>query len=369
MGFQNKKLKLAIGAGGTGGHIIPALAFANWLRGNHPEVEFKFFCGARNIEKEIYSAHSIEPEVLPIEGSPMWGNLFQRTSRLWRMMISFGIVSNYFKKWKPDVVITFGGYVSLPLLYVSFRAKIPAFVHEQNVIAGKVTKLAYKAGFEVLSGWEKLEGVKEYRYVGIPLRRFQCLPRWEAWHKLNMKDHPPSGPIVLSLGGSLFSEKMRTLALKLASRESFKKWFFLVLGDVAHPNKLKENVYLLPKTWEVGNLYSLADIVISRAGASTLAELSYWNIPAIVVPWLEAADGHQLANAKLFEEKGYGRIWLEGEENIKSLENKILDLHSRRLKKKTTNTMADLADRSSELVWESLKRELKGDVDIDGEQA
>jgi len=368
MDSQNKKIKLAIGAGGTGGHIIPALAFGNWLRDNHPEVEFKFFCGARGIEKEIYNAHSIEPEVLPVGGSPMWGNLLQRTSRLWRMVMSFGIVKNYFKKWKPDIVITFGGYVSLPLLYVSFRAKIPAFVHEQNVIAGKVTKLAHKAGFGVLSGWGKLEGVKKYRYVGIPLRKFQYLPRWKAWNKLSMKGFPPSGPIVLSLGGSLFSKKMETLALKLASRESFKEWFFLVLGDVVYPKKLMENVCLLPKTWEVSNLYSLADIAVSRAGASTLSELIHWNIPAIVVPWLESADGHQLANAKLFEENGYGRIWLEGEENIEALENKILELYSR-FKEKTTKKTDNFADGPSELIWESLKRELKGDVDIDGERA
>jgi len=364
MGYQSRNFKLAIGAGGTGGHIIPALAFANWLKNTEPQVDIKFFCGSREIEKEVYNVHSFTPYILPIEGSPMWGSPLQRTKRLWRLIMSFGITHRQFKRWMPDAVIVFGGYVSLPLLYASLKLKLPVFVHEQNVVAGKVTKLASMIGITVLSGWEKLEGVKKYKHVGVPVREFQYLPRLEAWHKLNIGGSFPSGPIVLSLGGSLFSEKMQNLTLKLAERECFKEWFFLSLGNAACPKRLKENVCLLPRTWEIYKLYSLADIVITRAGASTLAELVDWNIPAVIVPWLQSADGHQLANAKLFERNGYGRIWMETENNIEILERNLLELNSS-LPKKGTRTSRRLGNRPSELIWMEIVENVKGDVNID----
>jgi UDP-N-acetylglucosamine--N-acetylmuramyl-(pentapeptide) pyrophosphoryl-undecaprenol N-acetylglucosamine transferase len=319
--------KLAIVAGGTGGHIVPAVAFAQWVRLYRDKTRIRFYCGSRPFEKEIFSSENILPKVLPIDGSPISGTIFRRVVRFSGLSVSTLICLTDFLSWKPDAVLLFGGYSSLPALFAARALKIPVYVHEQNAVAGKVTRLAASWGAPVFSGWNKCTGLDpgKFTHTGIPTRLFRHLPPEEAWLKLNCEGSVPESRKVLVLGGSLASSTISKLARQLAGMPLFRSWLFLILGPEGATKRIK-NVIYVSRTWDMSPLYSLADCAISRGGASTLAELASFEIPSIVVPWKKAADDHQSENAKIFSEKGYGYTWEEDSDNLKTLSDRLYKL-------------------------------------------
>lgn len=322
--LSHEAKKLAIAAGGTGGHILPAVSLSKWIERFHPETAMRFFCGSRLLEKEIFLSEEIFPKVLPIDGSPLSGTIIRRVMRSGGLGISVFACARYFLGWKPDACLLFGGYASLPVLFAARAMRIPVFVHEQNAVAGKVTRLASSRGAPVFCGWRKCVGLEggTFRHTGIPTRNFRHLPQEDAWLKLNIEDVPPKGPKVLVLGGSLTSSSVHKLAWRLSDLPEFRTWTFLVLG-AGEVFERKDNFVTVPRTWDMGPLYSLADCAISRGGASTLAELALFGIPSIVVPWKEAADDHQTENAVAFAETGYGYIWDEDRDEIETLADRL----------------------------------------------
>jgi UDP-N-acetylglucosamine--N-acetylmuramyl-(pentapeptide) pyrophosphoryl-undecaprenol N-acetylglucosamine transferase len=321
--------KLAIAAGGTGGHIVPAVAFAQWVNLYHDNTRIHFYCGSRPLEKEIFSSENILPKVLPIDGSPLSGTMFRRVMRFSGLSVSTLICLTDFLSWKPDAVLLFGGYSSLPALFAARALKIPVYVHEQNAVAGKVTRLAASRGAPVFSGWSKCAGLDsgKFTHTGIPTRLFKRLPPEDAWLKLNCEGSLPEGRKVLVLGGSLASSTISKLAQQLAEMPPFRSWLFFVLGSEGATKRIK-NVIYVSRTWDMSPLYSLADCAISRGGASTLAELVSFEIPSIVVPWKKAADDHQSENAKIFSEMGYGYTWEEDSDNLETLADRLYELPS-----------------------------------------
>jgi UDP-N-acetylglucosamine--N-acetylmuramyl-(pentapeptide) pyrophosphoryl-undecaprenol N-acetylglucosamine transferase len=355
--------KIIIVAGGTGGHVVPAIAFAKWIYEHHPETEIRFYCGSRPLEREIFRSNAISAKVLPIDGSPLSGNMFRRAIRSSGLFLSTFTCIRDFLTWKPDACLLFGGYASLPALFAARFSGIRSFVHEQNAVAGKVTRLAASWGVPVLCGWEncqKIEG-QNVHYTGIPVRNFRYLPPEDAWLKLNCKDKPPAGPIVLVLGGSLASGTIKALASRLAELEQFNGWTFLVVSTRENTVR-RGNVIIVSRTWDMGPLYSLADCAISRGGASTLAELALYGIPAIIVPWKDASDDHQTENARVFAGMGYGFTWEEDSESLEKLAARLQKLPSLK-RRKNSVTAARETERTGAAIWDVVFP--KGDVAVE----
>ncbi len=343
--------KIAIAAGGTGGHIVPAVALAQWASGQHDRTETRFYCGSRPLEREIFLSLEITPKVLPIDGSPFSGTIFRRIVRSAGLFVSTLACLRDFVFWKPDACLLFGGYASFPALLAARTLGIPVHVHEQNAVAGKVTKLAAKWGAQVFSGWEICKGLEvgSFRHTGIPVRFFRNLPPEDAWLKLNCKGKPPDGPKVLVLGGSLASSAVGTITQKLAELPQLRGWIFLVLGCKG-ATKRAANVIFVSRTWDLSPLFSLADCAISRGGASTLAELALFGIPSIVVPWKEAADDHQNENAKVFAETGYGYTWDEEVEDLDTLAERLQKLPALRSRRSREELEQEIS-RVGAAIW------------------
>jgi len=343
--------KIAIAAGGTGGHIVPAVAFAQWVNRHHGKTGIRFYCGSRLLEKEIYLSLEIAPKVLPIDGSPLSGTIFRRVVRSIGLFISTLICLMDFILWKPDACLLFGGYASLPALLAARTLGIPVYVHEQNAVAGKVTRLAAKWGAQVFSGWSTCSGLEagSFRHTGIPTRFFRYLPPEKAWLKLDCKGKPPGGPKVLVLGGSLASSAIVAITQKLAELPQLRSWVFLVLGR-EQATKRKGNVFFVSRTWDMSPLYSLADCAISRGGASTLAELALFGIPTVVVPWGGAAEDHQKENAKVFAETGYGDMWDEEVDDLEALAERLQKLPARR-SRKSAEELKQESSRVGAAIW------------------
>ncbi|NLL36813.1 MAG: UDP-N-acetylglucosamine--N-acetylmuramyl-(pentapeptide) pyrophosphoryl-undecaprenol N-acetylglucosamine transferase [Fretibacterium sp.] len=314
-----KNMRVLIVAGGTGGHIFPAAVFGRWLEAEQGAT-VSYLCGSRPLEQDIYTSMGLKPHCLSLVGSPAGTRSFWK-----RLRRSFDVLASVFetravlREEAPDVCFLFGGYVSFAPLLLCRMKKIPLLLHEQNSVAGRVTRLASRLGVTIASGWKECSGVEGFIPVGIPVRPVERVERGDAMKRLGL-DLPQEARVVGVIGGSLSSQPLMDEVIKIAGL--FQDLFFVFLG--APPGDfeqgvgkklgkwLSEKLCFLGRRWDVNAFYSLCDFLVCRSGASTLAEAMAWNIPALTVPWRGATDGHQERNARNFEALTGNRVWDEG---------------------------------------------------------
>lgn len=286
--------RIIIAAGGTGGHIFPAIVFGKKLESQGSQVSW--LCGSRKLEREIYESEGISPVILPLEGSPLGTRsvtkIFARIIDVFRSLCQ---TLGHVKTFKPDEIYLFGGYISFAPLIAAKLKRIPVTLHEQNAVAGKVTRFAEKLGVKIITGWPSCQGIRHFTYTGIPVRDPERLPREQALMNLGLKIDPQAKIIGIA-GGSLGSGPLSELLTKTA--DLCKNYEFIFLSSKEQTNHGNKH-YILPQ-WDMNPFYSVCDILVCRAGGSTLAEVLKWEIPAIIIPWPGAADNHQVSNAREF---------------------------------------------------------------------
>lgn len=348
--------KVLIVAGGTGGHIFPALAFGEWLMARQKAEQVIWLSGSRPLEIEIYRSRNVEPRRLSPAGSPLGSTspsaILHRCLGLLR---AFFQTRKIFREERPDICFLFGGYVSLMPLLWSRILRVPAVMHEQNAHAGRVTRLASRLGVPVASGWRECHGLsKPYTTVGIPVRPLKKIDRRDAARMLDVR--VDDGDLVIGvIGGSLSSASLNALPRKMA-RESDtegRRRIFVILGD--NPGtRVVPSIRFVGRQWDTTPFYSLVDGVVCRAGASTLAELAAYDVPALTVPWLQAADGHQEANARCFAETTSNPVWREdGENDPTELFAKLLALCEKNEKKRESESPETVMENeASSALWD-----------------
>ena len=286
--------RILIASGGTGGHIFPAIVFGQDLQKTGDVV--KWLCGSRELERTIYHSSGIEPVCLPLAGSPMGTKSpVKILGRIIDVFRSITMTLRLMKTFRPDEVYLFGGYISFSPLIIAKLKGIPVTLHEQNTVAGRVARLASRMGARIITGWPVCEGIKSYEYTGIPVREPERIARDEALRTLGL-DIPESSKIVGVAGGSLGSGPLSELLKKTAKLCAGYEFVFL-------SSKVREdagNMHFIPAQWDMNAFYSISDILVCRAGGSTLAEALKWGMPAITIPWPGAMDNHQEKNAREF---------------------------------------------------------------------
>ncbi|MDO5116410.1 MAG: UDP-N-acetylglucosamine--N-acetylmuramyl-(pentapeptide) pyrophosphoryl-undecaprenol N-acetylglucosamine transferase [Synergistaceae bacterium] len=352
-----EKKKIILAAGGTGGHIWPAISFGSWIKKRHPECELRYICGSRPLEREIYGAASLNPEILPMDGSPLSGrNALQRLGRLRALFSSYSMARGLIARFRPDAALLFGGYLSFPMLLACKRAGVRCALHEQNARAGRATRAAAKLGTEIYSGWQECLPLKEDSYlrIGVPVRAFELPSKEEALRRLKIEDKMQPGPVVVVFSGSLGSSSVKDEICSLAGSAPFNDWNFLLPAQAERMEKVGENLWLLPKIWEAGLLYAAADMLALRAGGSTLTEAAVLGIPSLVIPWKGATDNHQYHNALAFVSENAGLIWNEGE-GRDALASSLIKLKKMSEKyKKTAGRFYGRGDLICENLWSAL---------------
>jgi len=350
-----------IAAGGTGGHICPALSFYDWIGRNQIPAEVLFLSGSRDLEKDLYRHAGVSPVVLPIAGSPLWGSPKTRISRSIGLARSMKVAVRAIKDFSPDICLVFGGYVSVAAMVASKLREVPLLFHEQNAKAGKVTSFAAKLGIPICTGWEVCDPLSAERYlpVGIPVRPLRRLAPDEAWRLLGYRLDLPPEPRVLVLGGSMGSDPLTELFRNVSGDESFGGYNFFVVGSSDKPVKVAENLLFLPRVWEIDLLYSIADVVISRAGASTLSELVAIGLPSVIIPWRAAAGDHQASNAKIFAQSGFGTIW-EDDSTLEKL-SFMIDYELKKARRGQASPSSGIQiSEASEKIWKLLRQIAEG---------
>jgi UDP-N-acetylglucosamine--N-acetylmuramyl-(pentapeptide) pyrophosphoryl-undecaprenol N-acetylglucosamine transferase len=310
--------QIIISAGGTGGHIMPALAIGEELASRQPPLDFLFLCGAKPLERQLYEVAGHMPCALNI--TPMRKGVFNRIRGGWQL--AKAVVEAYRLLGRKDttIVLGMGGYVTAPVLVAGLLRRIPIVIHEQNTLPGRTNYVLARWAKAVLVGFRQTKErfrSKRCYYVGNPVRR--AILSSQSEEARTFFNLPRNVPVILVLGGSQ-GAKM----LNLAVLETLKNLDHLWTGafpvevlwstgtqyhQVIEP-KLREahleNVrcQLLPYIEEMHLAYAAASLVICRAGASTIAELTAKELPAILIPFPYAIHNHQLVNAQVLERDG-----------------------------------------------------------------
>ena len=335
-------VKIMIAAGGTGGHVNPALAVAGEIKKRYPEAEICFVGTPNRIEAKIvpeagYPLKTIEMSGFKRSFSP--GAIKANIKTVERVLKSSGAVKKIIKEFSPDVVVGFGGYVSGPVVRMAAKMGIPTAIHEQNAYPGVTNKaLSQKVDKVMLTVPEAAKYLKckeEPIVTGLPIRgELLEADKDVSRAELNVD----SKPLILAMGGSLGADAVNNAVVDvIADKWKSEKYNFLVATGqygLWVSDKLKEKgVDLNNKRIEIreyindmARCLSAADLVICRAGASSLSEFEALGKPSILIPSPNVTENHQFHNAMALVNNGAAVIIEEKDLNGKVLGDKIDEL-------------------------------------------
>jgi len=305
--MKTDNLRVIISGGGTGGHIFPAIAIANALMETAPNCDILFVGAEGKMEMEKVPAAGYKIIGLPVRG-------FQRRLTLQNFTFFFKLISSLFKArkiindFKPDIVVGVGGFASGPLLRVASMKKIPCLIQEQNSYAGVTNKILASRVNTICVAYEDMERFfpkDKIVYTGNPIRKDlinTSIKKEEALIQFNLRGNRK---ILLILGGSLGARTINRSIEKNINKLIENKiqiiWqtgkdYYTKAKEIAKKTEYRD-IQVHDFINRMDLVYSVADVVISRAGASTVSELCMVKKPAILVPSPNVAEDHQTKNA------------------------------------------------------------------------
>ena len=325
-------MRVIISAGGTGGHIYPALAIVNCIKEKEPKSEFLYIGTHNRMEKDIVPKYDI-----PFIDIEMYGfnrkNIFKNFKTIKCLFKSKRELKKIIKEFNPDIVIGVGGYITFPVITTAHKLGYKTFIHEQNSVAGKANLM--------MADCVDLIGVSLKSSMGeFPTRKviFTGNPCGENALKVKKIDKTTLGfsktkKLVVVVMGSLGAENVHTFMKENIGKFSDKKYEVLYITgknnyedikSIKHPS----NVKLLPYLDNLAGLFKDTDILITRAGASTLSEIIALTVPSILIPSPFVPNNHQYKNALDLVNKNAALMVEEKNltfDNIDSNINKLLN--------------------------------------------
>ncbi|WDZ84340.1 undecaprenyldiphospho-muramoylpentapeptide beta-N-acetylglucosaminyltransferase [Micromonospora cathayae] len=321
--------------GGTGGHIYPLLAFADCLRRHDPGVRITCLGTPKGLENELIPPHGYDLRTIPAYQLPRSVNLnlVKTPTRMWTAARAAGKVID---EVRADVVVGFGGYVSVPGYLAAWRRELPIVIHEVNVPPGVANRLGMKFTRHVAAGFPhqpvQSEVLRDARVVGVPLRRGiagldRAAHRHAARARLGLR---PDLPVLFVAGGSQGARSIN-LAVSGAAKELARHGIQVlhVIGarnePVPVPSDLPVPYVTLPYLSEMELGYAAADLMLGRGGAMTCAEVAAIGLPTIYVPYPHS-NQEQKRNALPVVEAGGGLLVDDAELTPAWLERTVIPL-------------------------------------------
>ena len=313
--MEHKKLRVIISGGGTGGHIFPALSIANKLREVNPETEILFVGAEGRMEMEKVPAAGYKIIGLPIAG-------LQRSFTLSNFKLPFKVIKSLtmarktLKEFNPDIAIGVGGYASAPLLWAAGRLGIPTLIQEQNGFAGLTNKIVGKKAQSICVAYEGMERffpADKIVLSGNPIRK-DIVPATEQMKEEGYKFYGlnPDARHIFVVGGSLGSRTLNEAIKKWISEDCpggkdieviwqcgkyYKSSIDKFMEDMKATGKDVSKIQYSDFIQRMDLAYAVADVVISRSGASSVSELCAAHKATIFVPSPNVTEDHQTHNA------------------------------------------------------------------------
>jgi UDP-N-acetylglucosamine--N-acetylmuramyl-(pentapeptide) pyrophosphoryl-undecaprenol N-acetylglucosamine transferase len=318
-------MKIFIVAGGTGGHVYPALSVAREFKKNTAKI---FWVGRqKSLEEDVAKEENFN--FLPLYVSGFLGKKISGKIRaVFNLCFAFIKSLALLIKFKPDVIFSTGGYISLPVGLAAPFLRIPLFIHEQNSVAGlsnRILNIISKATFEGFP--DTFKTTNKTKFVGNPLRD-------ELFIETQDRKGIDKEFNILVLGGSQGSSQLNKIFIKaLEASSNSLDWNIVHQAGSVEFNSLKKRYSDLPIKHEVlqyikniGQEYQKADLVISRSGAMTVSEISAFGKAAILMPLPWATDNHQYYNALYLKNLDGAEIVESDLDNYKFLLERILNI-------------------------------------------
>ncbi|RED50173.1 undecaprenyldiphospho-muramoylpentapeptide beta-N-acetylglucosaminyltransferase [Seonamhaeicola aphaedonensis] len=358
--------KIILSGGGTGGHIYPAIAIANELKLRYPDAEFLFVGAKDRMEME-----KVPQAGYDIEG--LWISGIQRSLALKNLSFPFKVISSLWKARKiiksfnPDIAIGTGGFASGPLLYVAASKKIPTLIQEQNSYPGITNKLLARKAKKICVAYDDLERFfpkKKIIKTGNPVRQDLLNVEAKIVEAKNYFNLKHGKYTLLVIGGSLGARRINELIekeLDFFDTQNVQiiwqcgKLYYQQYKIYNHTNNVQVYEFLN----DMGSAYAAADIIISRAGASSVSELCIVGKPVIFIPSPNVAEDHQTKNAMAIVNANAAMIIKEEDLEV-DFENKFSQLIASQEKQKElgknikklalVNATKDIADEVEKLL-------------------
>ncbi|MGB5685609.1 MAG: undecaprenyldiphospho-muramoylpentapeptide beta-N-acetylglucosaminyltransferase [Candidatus Electrothrix sp.] len=309
-------MRIIITGGGTGGHLFPGIALATALQQKYPGCEIMFIGTQRQLDKKTLAGFDFQQESIACMGLKGMG-LKHRIKSLLSLPVAVLESWKIIKRFQPDLVFGVGGYVTGPVLLAARLCSVPTCIHEQNSIPGLANRMISHFVSRIFVSIPGEYPFPEQKTVvaGNPVRQ-------EILAAAERRQQEVGSPLtLLVMGGSLGAHRINMLMLDVAAQldEQQKKTVQLIhQTGTADEKKVRDGYAAAGVKAEVkafftdmASLYSQTDLVLARAGATSLAELSVMGLPAVLIPYPYAADDHQAKNAEYYVAEGGAVMYRE----------------------------------------------------------
>lgn len=333
-------MRVIIAAAGTAGHINPGLAIANKIKEEEKDSEIIFLGTTRGLENDLvpkagYKLKTIDAYGLSKEIS------VANFKKILKTIKGVGTAKKIIKEFKPDVVIGAGGYICGAATLAANKYNIPVVLHESNAFPGKAVKMLAKKVDKILISFkdaeQRIKSANKIVYTGTPVKiskkEYSINEKNSILKAIGLSEVKP---IVLIFGGSQGAQKINEAVIGILANKLNKNYQIIwATGPKQYDiikNELKQekldiedipNAKILPYIYNMEEIMNVANVIVARSGAMTIAEISNLGKPSILVPLPNVSQDHQLYNAKVLEKAGSAQIILNNELTMQNLNESI----------------------------------------------
>ena len=364
-------MKIVVTGGGTGGHIYPALAFIQYVKEVQPDAEFLYIGGTHGLENKILPQTDIPFETLQIQGFKRSVS-FENVKTVYLFLKSVSEAKKRLKQFKPDVVIGTGGYVSGAVMYAAAKLKIPTIVHEQNSVPGITNKfLARYVDHIGISFPDAATYFPKDKTTLVGNPRGQQVSGVHQSTILSNYHLDPNKKTVLIFGGSQGALKINQAVIQALPAFATKDYQILYASGERYYKEIEEsigimkdaakNISIQPYIDEMAEVMANCDLLIGRAGATSIAEFTSLGLPAILIPSPYVTNDHQTKNALSLVQAGAVKMIADSELteiNLVATVDEIMNdpaVHQKMAKAAKKQGIPDASTRLYALVQQSIR--------------
>lgn len=371
-------MKVILTGGGTGGHIYPAIAIADKIKRKHKDADILFVGTERGMEKDLVPNNGYPIRFIRASGIDR-KHIGNNVKTLRDLLKGYGEAKKILEEFQPDFVIGTGGYVCAPVIKAAHKKAIRIFLHEQNALPGLTNRMLARYAEKVFISFEESTSYFKHKdklvLTGNPIRKSFLVSGMNDYRQKLSID--PKDFVVLCFGGSGGAEKINSIMIEVASflNKVPNVRLYFITGKTQYEEvvarlrnldvDLQGSIHVLPYTENLNEYLLASDLVISRSGALTMAEITACGRPSILIPSPNVTGNHQYYNAKVVADKGGAILIEEKDLNSEKLISTVMRLWNNR---EMLNTMAHASEASgridgADVIYDHLRLAMHTSID------
>lgn len=368
-------MKVIIAAAGTAGHINPGIAIANKIKQEEKDSKIIFIGTTRGLENDLVPRAGYELKTIEAYGLSKKLSI-ENIKKMYKTFKGLGEAKKIMKEFKPDIVIGTGGYICGATIAAAHSLHIPTMLHESNAFPGKAVKMLAKKTDTILVSFEdaitRIKKAKNVVYTGTPVKiRKKEYAMNEKNRIIKEMGLNETKPIILVSGGSQGAQKINEAMLEIINNKKNKNYQVIWATGPKQYDRIKESLEnedkninriegmkIVPYIYNMEEVMNVADVIIGRAGAMTVTEISNLGKPSILIPLPNVSHNHQLYNAKVLEKIEAAKIILNeeltGEKLNHVMEEIILD--KAKMQKMGENALKVSTKQVEDRIYKEIKK-------------